>query len=80
MPEHAPALSPERDARPRAHARARAYKADQGLNRTPPLALSPTQAQVHRTSLCARRASGRPSPDHRGSATPALFHPIQSLG
>jgi hypothetical protein len=43
MPEHAPVLGPARaaprDARPRAHARA--YKADQGLDRTPPLALSP---------------------------------------
>jgi hypothetical protein len=67
-----------RDTRPRAHARA--YKADQGLDRTPPLALSPAQAQVHRSSLCAWRASGHPSPDHRGPATPALLHPIQSLG
>jgi hypothetical protein len=82
MLEHAPTLGPARavprDARPRAHARA--YKADQGLDRIPPLALSPAQEQVHWTSRCARRASGRPSPNHRGPATPALLHLIQSLG
>jgi hypothetical protein len=72
------ALRASRDARSRTHARA--YKADQGLDRTPPLALRPAQAQVHRTSLCARCASGRPSPDHHGPATPALLHSIQSLG
>jgi hypothetical protein len=62
------------------HAHARAYKADPGLDRTPPLALSPARALVHRRSLCAQRASGCPSPDHRGPATPALLHPNQSLG
>jgi hypothetical protein len=67
-------------ARPGARPHARAYKADPGLDRTPPLALSPAQAQVHRRSLCAWRASGRPSPNHRGPATPALLYPIQSLG
>jgi hypothetical protein len=63
----------------RAYARAHAYKADQDLDRTPPLALSPAQAQVHRSSPCARHASGRPSPNHRGPATLALLHPIQSF-
>jgi hypothetical protein len=84
MLEHAPVLDPAhaapRNARPRAYARARAYKGDQGLDRTPPLALSLAQAQVHRSSLCARRASGRSSPDHHRPATLALLHPIQSLG
>jgi hypothetical protein len=84
MLEHAPALGPARAAprngRPRAHARARAYKADPSLDRTPPLALSPARVQVHRRSLCARRASDRVSLDHRGPATPALLHPNQSLG
>jgi hypothetical protein len=84
MPEHASTLGPARvvprNARPRAHARAHAYNADQGLDRTPPLTLSPAQAQVHRSSLCAWHASGRRSPDHRGPATPSLLHPIQSLG
>jgi hypothetical protein len=84
MPEHTPALNPTHvaphNARPRAHAHARAYKADHDLDCTPPLALSPAQAQVHRSSLCARRANGCPSTDHRGLATPALLHPIQSLG
>jgi hypothetical protein len=60
--------------------RARAYKADPSLDRTPPLALSLARVQVHRRSLCAWRASGRPSPDHRGPATPALLHLNQSLG
>jgi hypothetical protein len=84
MLEHASVLGPApaalRNARSRAHARTRAYKADPGLDRTPLLALSLARAQVHRRSLCARRASGRPSPDHRGSATLALLHPNQSLG
>jgi hypothetical protein len=51
-----------RHARPRAHARFRAYKANQGRDRTPLLALSPAQAHVHWRSPCTRRASGRPSP------------------
>jgi hypothetical protein len=50
-----------RDARPRAHASARAYKIDRGHDRTPPLALSPARARDRRSSLCARRASGHPS-------------------
>jgi hypothetical protein len=52
MPEHAPALSPTRAApsqtRAHAHARARAYKADRGLDCTPPLALNLAGAQDHR--------------------------------
>jgi hypothetical protein len=44
----------------RATARARAYKASQGFNRTPPLALNLTGAPDHRRLLCARRASGNP--------------------
>jgi hypothetical protein len=82
MPEHVPALGPAsvapRDARPVAHARD--YKVDKGLGHTPSLALSPAQAQDRWSSPCARRASGCPSPDHRAPATPALLHPIQSLG
>jgi hypothetical protein len=65
---------------PHANARTRAYKADPSLDRTPPLALNPARAQVHRRSLCARRASGRPSPGNSGPATLALLHPNQSLG
>jgi hypothetical protein len=64
-------------ARPRAH---RAYKANLGLDRTSPLALNPARAQDHRRSLCTRRASGCPSLGHRGPATSALLHPIQTLG
>jgi hypothetical protein len=63
-----------RDAQPRA------YKTDRGLDRTPPLALSPAQAQDRWSSLCSRRASGRRSPDHRGPATPAHLQTIQPLG
>jgi hypothetical protein len=74
MPEHAPALGPARVA---PHL---AYKANHRRDRTPSLALSPAQAQVLRRSPCARCASDRPSPDHRGPATPALLHPVQSLG
>jgi hypothetical protein len=51
---------------------ARDYKANPGLDRTPPLAPNPARALVHRRSLCARQASGRPSPRHHGPATPAL--------
>jgi hypothetical protein len=60
---------------PRAHARARDYKANPSLDRTTPLNPNPAQAPVHRRSPCARRASGRPSPDHRRPATLALLHP-----
>jgi hypothetical protein len=65
-----------------AHARARAYKADRGLDRTPPLALNLAGAQVHRRSLCAQRASGHPRPDHSRPATlaiPAPSDPRDSL-
>jgi hypothetical protein len=59
-------------ARPRAHCampsqthaptHARAYKANRGFNRTPPLALNLTGAQDHRRLLCARCASGHRDP------------------
>jgi hypothetical protein len=67
-----------RDAQPCTHARA--YKTDRGLDRAPSLALSPAQAQDRRSSLCARRACGCPSPDHHGPATPAHLHLVKSLG
>jgi hypothetical protein len=63
-----------------AHARARAYKADQGLDHTPPLALNLAGAQVHRRLLCARRASGRSRPDHRRPATLAIPRPVRPSG
>jgi hypothetical protein len=50
------------DARPRALARAHAYKAAQGHDRTPSHALSPARARVRRSSPWAWRAIGRPSP------------------
>jgi hypothetical protein len=63
-----------------AHARARAYKADRGLDRMPPLALNLVGAQVHWRSLCARCASGRPRPDHRRPATLAIPCPVRPSG
>jgi hypothetical protein len=68
---------PRAHAHAHAHARARArdYRANPGLDRTPPLTPNPARALVHQCSLCARRASDRPSPGHRGPATPALLHP-----
>jgi hypothetical protein len=74
-------------ARPRAHrtvpsrtrapARARAYKANRGYDRTPPLALNLAGVQVHRRLLCARRASGHPRTHHRRPAILAIPCPIQ---
>jgi hypothetical protein len=77
-PEHAPMLGPTRAMphQPRTHARAREYKSNPGLNRTPPLTPNPARAQVHRRSPSARRASDRLSLGHRRTATPALLHPI----
>ena len=63
----------------RAHAHARAYKADRGLDRTPPLALNLAGAQDHRRSLCARRASGHPRTDHRRPAIQAIPRPVRPL-
>jgi hypothetical protein len=61
----------------RAPARARAYKASQGFNRTPPLALNLAGAPVHRRLLCARRASGHPRPDHHRLANRAIPCPVR---
>jgi hypothetical protein len=76
-------------ARPRAHratpsqtrapARARAYKANRGFNRTPPLALNLTGAPDHQRLLSARRASGHPRPDHRRPANRAIPRPVRPL-
>jgi hypothetical protein len=52
-----------------ARAPCRAYKAAQGLGRTSPRALGPTQSEVHRTSPRARRATARQAT--RASATAA---------
>jgi hypothetical protein len=74
-------------ARPRAHratpsqtcapARARAYKANRGFNRMPPLALNLAGAPVHRRLLCTRRASGHPRTDHRRPAILAIPRPVR---
>jgi hypothetical protein len=57
---------------PRAHG----YKANPGLDRTPPRAPNPAQAQVHWRLPRERRASGRASPDHHRPAAPTLLHPV----
>jgi hypothetical protein len=49
MPEHPTHVPAPSDARPSALTRARAYKAAQGLDLTPPHALSSAQARVRRT-------------------------------
>jgi hypothetical protein len=64
----------------RAHAHARTYKADRGLDRTPPLALNLAGAQVHRRLLYAWRASDRPRPDHHRPATLAIPRPVRPTG
>jgi hypothetical protein len=73
------------DARPRTHraapsqtrAPACAYKASRGFNRTPPLALNRIGVPDHRCLLCARRASGRPRPDHHRPANRAIPRPVR---
>jgi hypothetical protein len=75
-------------AQPRAHraapsqtrAHARAYKANRGLDRTPPLALNLAGAQVRRRSLCVRRAIGRKRPDHSRPAILAIPRPVRPSG
>jgi hypothetical protein len=56
----------------RAPARARAYKASQGFDRTPPLALNLAGTLVYRRLLCARRASDHPRTDRRRPAILAI--------
>jgi hypothetical protein len=70
----APRVAPSR-----AHAIAhtRAYKASQGFNRMPPLALDLAGAQDHRRLPGAQRASGRPSTHHRRPANRAISSPVQ---
>jgi hypothetical protein len=58
-------------------ATARAYKANQGFNHTPPLALDLAGAQDHRCLPCTRRASGRPSTHHRRPANRAIPSPVR---
>jgi hypothetical protein len=61
----------------RASARARAYKASQGFNRMPPLALDLVGAQDHRRLPCTRCASGRPSTHHHRPANRAIPSPVR---
>jgi hypothetical protein len=61
----------------RATARARAYKASQGFNRTPSLTLDLAGAQDHRRLPCTRRARGRSSTHHRRPANRVIPSPIR---
>jgi hypothetical protein len=60
-----------------ATARTRAYKASQGFNRTPPLALDLAGAQERWHLPCTRHASGRSSTHHRRPANRAIPSPIR---
>jgi hypothetical protein len=66
-------------ATPVSPARARAYKASQGLSRTPPRALDLTGARDLLSLPCKRRASGRSSTRHRRPASRAIPSPVQPL-
>jgi hypothetical protein len=68
---HAPRAAPRQ-----ARATARAYKASQGFNCTPPLALDLVGAQDNRRFPCTRRASGRPSTHHRRPVNRAIPSPV----
>jgi hypothetical protein len=71
-------------AQPRAHramtsrtrAPARTYKASQGFNCTPPLALGLAEAQDHQRLPCTWRASGRQRTHHRRPANWAIPSPV----
>jgi hypothetical protein len=65
---------------PRAHARARGYKAHLDLDRTPPCVPDPTRARVRRRLPRERRANGRASHDHHRPAKLAIIHPVRPLG
>jgi hypothetical protein len=72
-----PVRPASRQAEARAIARARAYKASQGFNRTPPLALDLAGAQDHRCLPGAQHASGRPSTHHHRPANRAIPSPVR---
>jgi hypothetical protein len=80
-PEHAQRPTPRapRRSMPVSPARARSYKASQGVSRTPPRALDLTGAQDHRRLPRTRRANGRPIPRHRRPASAAIPIPVQLL-
>jgi hypothetical protein len=61
----------------RATTRARAYKASQGFNRMPPLALNLAGAQDHRRLPCTRRSSNRPSTHHCRPTNRAIPSPVR---
>jgi hypothetical protein len=63
--------------RTRAPAHALAYKASQGFNCMPPLALDLAGAQDHRRLPCTRRASGHPRTHHRRPANRAIPCPVR---
>jgi hypothetical protein len=57
--------------------RARAYKANRGFDRTPPLALNLAGAQDHWRLLCAWCANGHPRTHHRRPAILAIPRPVR---
>jgi hypothetical protein len=61
----------------RTRARARAYKASRGFDRTPPLALNLVGAPVHQRLLCARRASGHTRTHRSRPAILAIPRPVR---
>jgi hypothetical protein len=66
-----------RQATPMPTAHARAYKASQDFDRTPPRALDFAKARDRRSLPCTRHASGRPSTRHRRPANQAIPRPVQ---
>jgi hypothetical protein len=74
-----PARPAPRRATPVFPACARAYKASQGFDRTPPRTVNLTGARDHWRLPCTRRASDRPNPRHRRPASAAIPNPIQPL-
>jgi hypothetical protein len=67
-----PARPAPRRVMPVSPARARAYKASSGVDRTPPRTLDLTGARNHRRLPCIQRACDHPIPRHRRPASRAL--------
>jgi hypothetical protein len=74
-----PARPAPRRAMPVSPARTHAYKASQGVSRTPPRALDLSGAQDHRCVPRTRPANGRSIPRHRRPASAAILSPVQLL-
>jgi hypothetical protein len=55
-------------------------KPTEALTVHPRSLFAPLERKVHRRSLCARRASDRPRPNHRRPATLAIPRPVRPSG